>query len=171
MRLSYLDPEKIFVKVGFVTIALSGSILLSGSFVHVERSNSLNQYPQVAQAEYRNQVRRYLEEASRGLRRDGFRQTHNTFIGDLGSGNRTNLELTLSKGVPYIIVGVCDEDCADLDLELLDSNGNLVDSDTESDDTPMVSVNPRWTDRFILRVLMPSCSNSPCWYAVGVFSR
>lgn len=78
--------------------------------------------------------------------------------------------LTLSAGVNYAIVGECDEDCDDLDFELYDGNGNLIDYDRASDANPIVEVRPRWTGSFRLRVKMPGCDVSPCYYAAGIFA-
>ncbi|MGA7935472.1 MAG: hypothetical protein WCA35_18115, partial [Kovacikia sp.] len=71
----------------------------------------------------------------------------------------------------YGLIGVCDRDCRDLDLRLYDENGNLVAADTSSDDTPFVSLTPRWSGQFYLRVDMANCRANYCYYGVGVFGR
>jgi hypothetical protein len=82
-----------------------------------------------------------------------------------------SLSVTMSRGNRYAIVGVCDEDCNDIDLRLYDENDNLIDSDTSSDDKPVVVVSPRWSGEYRLRVTMARCSANPCYYGVGLFRR
>jgi hypothetical protein len=74
--------------------------------------------------------------------------------------------VTLRSGVEYTFVGACDRDCSDLDLQLFDENGNLIDEDLLRDDVPVVSVTPEWTGRFHVKVIMASCSISPCGYTI-----
>ncbi|MGC1525491.1 MAG: hypothetical protein WA783_05525, partial [Phormidesmis sp.] len=74
-------------------------------------------------------------------------------------------------GVTYSLVGVCDEDCSDLDIVLYDDNGNIVASDLQPDDFPVVTVTPRWNAQFTINVRMVSCSIAPCRFGVGAFGR
>ena len=89
----------------------------------------------------------------------------------LYDGDGTDLYYTLAAGVSYRFVGECDSKCYDLDLELYDGSGNLIDSDVEDDDTPVVSVTPRWTGQFRVHVHMADCGNDYCGYGVGVYIR
>ena len=54
------------------------------------------------------------------------------------------------------IYGECDRDCADLDINLYDSSGRLVDSDTLSDAQPVV-VAP-YEGNFVVEVVMHECT-------------
>lgn len=74
--------------------------------------------------------------------------------------------VTLRANAEYTFVGACDRDCSDLDLQLFDENGNLIDEDLLSDDVPVVTVVPEWTGRFYVKVIMARCSVSPCGYTV-----
>jgi hypothetical protein len=74
--------------------------------------------------------------------------------------------VTLRSGVEYTFVGACDRDCSDLDLQLYDQNGNLIDEDLLRDDVPVVSVTPKWTGPFRVKVIMAACSISPCGYTI-----
>lgn len=85
-------------------------------------------------------------------------------------GRTASVTYTLTKGNTYKIVGVCDNDCSDIDFELRDDNGNVVDKDTANDDIPIVEVTPIRTGEFTLKVIMQSCSNSAgCVYGVDVY--
>jgi hypothetical protein len=154
-------------------MTLMGSVIYSTTnLARAEISTSITGI-QVAQsidpwtAEVRNQL--ILSAAAAGY--EGNTLTHDPFIGNLGNGGTDNVTLNLTQGVTYKIFGVCDEDCRDIDLELYDDNGQLVDSDTTNDDVPIVSVSPRWNARFTIRAIMPSCSNGPCRYGIGVFGK
>ena len=91
------------------------------------------------------------------------------YIGKLSPNHYTVRNLLLNSRTPYSFVGVCDNDCRDLDLELYDENGNLIDKDVQNDDMPEVIVRPKSTGTFKLKVVMENCSESYCYYGVGVF--
>jgi hypothetical protein len=66
--------------------------------------------------------------------------------------------VNLRAGWIYSIIGVCDDDCGDLDLQLHDENGNAVATDFIEDAYPFVTVEPQWDGPFTLSVEMPSCA-------------
>lgn len=55
------------------------------------------------------------------------------------------------------IYGECDRDCDDIDLKLYDSDGDLVDEDTLSDDVPTVEA--PYEGWFTIKVIMHSCTH------------
>jgi hypothetical protein len=97
------------------------------------------------------------------------RSSYQPYTGNLRHNTYTDVKYTLRGGVPYALVGICDEDCSDLDLELYDQNYHLIDSDRRPDATPVIQVTPRWTGAFYVRVIMSQCSASPCYYGLGEF--
>jgi hypothetical protein len=124
-----------------------------------------------AQNQWRNQVQGYLQRAAKVLTDKGFDQTHETQIGSLGNTENDSFTLTLHAGTQYALVGVCDNDCNDLDLVLYDADGNEVDSDVQTDDYPLVQVTPSETMRYRVKVVMASCKANPCWYGIGVYGK
>ena len=70
-----------------------------------------------------------------------------------------------------ILVGICDDDCEDLNLVLHDEKGNLISQDDSKDSTPVVEVTPKWTGKFKLAVRMASCKDAPCGYALTILSK
>jgi hypothetical protein len=120
---------------------------------------------------FTDQVGVQLIEAAKRLGLGGYELTHDPFIDDLGNGGEDDITINLDRGTSYAIIGVCDEDCNDLDLAVYDANGRLVASDIEKDDIPFIAIQPRWSARFIIKVLMPSCGNSPCRYGIGVLGQ
>ena len=117
--------------------------------------------------QWRGQVEGYLKRASQTLSDRGYDQTHDTQIGSLRDDENESFSLTLRSGTSYALVGVCDNDCSDLDLVLYDADGDQVDSDVQTDDVPIVQVTPRETMRYRVKVLMPTCKTNPCWYGIG----
>jgi len=121
---------------------------------------------------FTDQVRGQLMQAAIGLGINGsYQLTHTPLVDELRRNQSETLNINLRSGISYAFVGVCDEDCRDIDLQVYDENGNLMDSDTGADDYPMVRVSPRWNGRFRVKVTMANCQTSTCYYGVGVFGR
>ena len=114
-------------------------------------------------------VERQLDRVSSNLRNVGFVKSDRTYVDSINQGYQQYIEVTLSAHTSYSFVGVCDQDCSDLDLYLKDDAGNLVDQDTDPDDTPTVSVTPKYTGVFRLYVSMARCSSGPCRWGVGIY--
>ena len=125
----------------------------------------------VAQDEWVAQVRRQLQQYGQAVEGRGYSMTHRIYTGSLDQGNNEMVSLTLEAGTQYQIMGACDNDCTDLDFVLYDSNGNELDSDLQTDDYPVVSVTPRRTGTYSVKVIMATCSREPCRYGVGVFGK
>jgi len=126
--------------------------------------------PSPAQADvWEDQVRAQLLFAGTAAISMGFELTHDPVLGSLPHNTREDITLTLRSGMNYVILGVCDSDCLDLDLELYDSKGRLVAQDTDPDDVPTLTATPTSTGQYRIRVMMPRCSDSPCRYGIGVF--
>lgn len=71
----------------------------------------------------------------------------------------------------YVIVGICDNDCDDLDLLLYDRNDNVVASDMEIDDYPTLALPAGRSGVHYVEAAMAGCSVEPCFYAVQIFHR
>jgi len=121
---------------------------------------------------YEDYVRAALNQRS-AYHSDRYVRLHNMDTVDLLSeGRAATYTLTLAAGRTYRIVGVCDQDCDDLDLELRDENGNLISRDQSDDDIPFVDVTPKWTGSFKLKITMERCAgNSECVYGMTVLRR
>jgi hypothetical protein len=121
--------------------------------------------------QWRTQVEGYLKRAAKTLSDKGYEQTHETQIGSLADDDNESFNLTLHAGTTYALVGVCDNDCSDLDLVLYDADGSQVDSDVQTDDVPIVQVTPSETQRYRVKVMMATCKTNPCWYGIGVYGK
>lgn len=96
---------------------------------------------------------------------EGYRPSHELHTGYMAVGSKTT-KVDLDPG-RYVFVGVCDGDCDDLDLLVLQGTRTVA-SDVDSDDYPEVHVNVTRGGEFSLTVRMVSCSDAPCHYAVRV---
>lgn len=124
-----------------------------------------------AQSRWERQVRDQIRRAGRILEDRGYELSHDPFTGSLDNHESESLTLNLRSGNDYAIIGVCDEDCSDIDLRLFDEDGDEVDADVETDDNPVVQISPRSSGKYRIKVVMATCSTSPCFYGVGVFSK
>jgi hypothetical protein len=124
-----------------------------------------------AQDQWEAQVRMQLDSAAVLFSAAGYQATHERTMGGLAAGATETIELELEGGVEYMLMGVCDTDCTDLDLVLRDAAGSVVDSDLELDDVPLVTVTPQRTGMYTLEVRMIECSAEPCRFGVGVFGQ
>jgi hypothetical protein len=87
-----------------------------------------------------------------------------------GSGSEV-VDLELSADREHVVLAVCDDDCSDLDLTLIDENDNVVDEDYAVDARPMVTVIPAWSGTFHANVEMIECFADDCLYTLAVYSR
>lgn len=60
-------------------------------------------------------------------------------------------ERNFRRGEEYLIVGGGDDDVKDLDLEVLDANGRVIDHDEETDATPLLLFTAPQTGRYTIR--------------------
>lgn len=102
---------------------------------------------------------------------EGWYATHDVYVGYLNEGEIRDVSITRDAGVFYSIVGVCDDDCTDLDLALYDPSGEMIDLDLPADDYPEVSVTPSGSGAYRFRVLMSDCEIGPCRFGVQAFTH
>lgn len=86
-----------------------------------------------------------------------------------GTDHRWQVEL--AGGTAYRIIGACDDDCTNMDIELIDmTTGGVVASDMLPDDFPIVDFTPAANGRYMVRMLMQSCSVAPCFAGARVLT-
>ncbi len=124
----------------------------------------------IAQDRYEQQVLQQLGEASMAFTSVGYIPIIED--GDkLDHGSSENYTVTLETGRTYILMGVCDEDCLDLDMALYDGYDNLISRDDSEDDLPTVEVSVTQGGDFTLQVTMYQCNQNPCYYGVGLYGE
>ena len=77
----------------------------------------------------------------------------------------------LQAGVPYAVIGVCDNDCTSLHLVLANAANSEVAADRASENVPVLHFTPPETARYRVKVTMAACQMNPCWYGVAVYRR
>jgi hypothetical protein len=122
---------------------------------------------------FEDQVRTELTNAAVALSRDGYRldESQPVFLDAMEVGKSRLLSLRLQAGVSYRIVGVCDDDCKDLDMELYDDAGKFIVDDTAGDAVPWTDVTPMRTANFTARVWLANCEAAPCYVGAMVLRK
>lgn len=77
-----------------------------------------------------------------------------------------NWSVNLNAGVDYVFIGACDDDCDNLDIELIDASNAVVASDVAPDDFPIVRFTPSAAGQFTVRTHLRTCTVEPCQIAV-----
>ena len=124
-----------------------------------------------AQNQWERTVRSQIRQHSGFLTDHGYSMSNDVYQGRLNNHANEFLTITLRPGTAYAFLGVCDEDCSDIDLRLFDPDGDEVDSDVGTDDWPVVKVTPKVGGKFRVKVIMAACTTDPCYYGIGVFTK
>jgi hypothetical protein len=122
-------------------------------------------------SEYIRQLANQLSQARDSFVPNNYRLIIGPDNDSLSQGDSDNYTVTLQGGRSYKLVGVCDNDCSDLDITLYDSDGDVVDRDVLDDDKPVVSVSGKSGGRYRMNVSMASCSAAICYYSVAVYGN
>ncbi len=152
--------NRFFLFRGFLKLALSFTLILTASSVFSQKA--LQPMDEWAIQVY-NQFRIYQGQL------DLSNQSHEIVTGRLDDGGSDWVNIEIPAGNTYYILGVCDNDCLDLDLELYSANNEQLSKDNESDDYPLVSVTPTERTVYRVKVVMANCSEAPCRYGVAVY--
>lgn len=132
--------------------------------------------PTYSQNSYRTILEAQLDAVQDRMSTEGYRPDTKTaytdmIVGVLEPGAEVGLEIDLEYGVEYMIMGVCDQDCDDLDLVLTDPDGTEWASDALNDAYPVLVFTSPATGAYILWVSMYDCSVSPCSFGYKVFRK
>lgn len=112
-----------------------------------------------------------LQQAQAALAQQGFQMVGQPYSGGLSQGQTWNVPAQLYPGYDYRVIGVCDRDCADLDLVLYDASGAPITQDTSTTSQPVLAVQPAYAGSYTLQVQMYNCTVAPCYYAVALYGR
>lgn len=123
-----------------------------------------------AQSEWEQQVLDQIRAMGSAVASEGYALVGDVYTGSLYAQDSEDFTLTLQAGVHYVLVGVCDNDCPDIDLALYDGSGNQADSDYQDDAYPVVDASPTRTESYSVHVYMAECTAEPCFYGVGVYA-
>lgn len=124
-----------------------------------------------AQPDLRDYLTRQLDNQEPENAERGFAHAVGPLSGALASDRVAELPLTLRAGQQIRIVGVCDQPCSDLDLRILNPRGDVIASDTRSDDNPVVDLRAEMFGQHTIEVGMVDCDAPRCRFAVNVYTR
>lgn len=88
--------------------------------------------------------------------------------GTLEADELDGVHATLERG-RYLVAAVCDDDCTDLDLIVMDSAGQAVGVDTELDPEPVVTFDVQYRQEYGVAVKMVECAATDCVYSIQIF--
>ncbi|MDB5705041.1 MAG: hypothetical protein JWN66_2157 [Sphingomonas bacterium] len=111
-----------------------------------------------------------LQAADTAYAAKGYYPTGWTHMGNLDNGSQDESAVVLSSAGLYQIIGVCDLQCKNFDLQLTDGNGNQVSADTEDDDFPIVSASTSGPVTYRLKAMMKACTGL-CAYELKVYIK
>lgn len=89
------------------------------------------------------------------------------------AGQNRQVERTyeLEAGQTYRIIGSCDRDCTNMDMEVFGPDGTLVGENRLADDHPYVEVTPEVTGTYRVHPWVVVCQARPCYGGVRVLKR
>jgi hypothetical protein len=123
-----------------------------------------------AQASYQQQIRAALQRAAAGAR--GARPEGEPFIGVLNGKSTGSQTVDLRAGVHYTLVGVCDENCSDIDLRIFGpGTTGKVAEDVQPNNTPVLEFTAPVAGRYRLAVEMVTCGANPCAWGVQLLAN
>jgi hypothetical protein len=142
-----------------IAAALAGLLLLGG----------------VAQAQvpdpFARDLAQNLARVDAAVSNDGFMRAAGPFAGGITRADPRRVTLSLRAGQDYLVVGVCDARCGGLDLTLAGPGGAPSARGAPQHGASMMRVRVGFTGPYEVGLDAPRCVDTPCWYAVNVYSR
>ena len=109
-----------------------------------------------------------LEGIREGMAENGSVPAHAPLRGTLDAGESASVQVHTCSGILYTAQGICDFGCTDLDLTAYDSSGDVLDSDVEPEDFPVLAFTAAESGITTLSIEMVSCTDS-CDRGVQLF--
>ena len=119
---------------------------------------------------YMRQVAVRLVSYGAVLEESGWVLMNDRKVDSLEAGDVDSLEVSLDRG-SYLALGVCDDDCGDLDVYVLDADGEIVASDVLIDAEPMVEFKVHRRATFFVGASMESCAAADCLYSIQLLRQ
>jgi hypothetical protein len=151
-------------------LAVPLALALAGCFMPAATANRLdNRFRDARVGEVRAQLR-VLTEHTRG---QGWSVVGEPHIGWLEEtyNEADEPRFTIARTGRYAMLAVCDGNCTDVDLVVLDAARRRLGADLEPDDRPAVEFSASHGDVVRGRVTIPGCRIRSCAYGVMLVSR
>ncbi|MES1156583.1 MAG: hypothetical protein ABUL73_02280 [Alphaproteobacteria bacterium] len=121
---------------------------------------------------YQTVVRSELDDTGKATVAAGFAKLGEDFIGPVTLDSDGHREVIhLDAGRSYVFQGACDQDCSDVDMELLDPRGDKVIDDTKSDDRPNLHFDATRAGDYTVRIWLAACRTEPCYVGLRSYAR
>ena len=124
----------------------------------------------VAQNQYQQQIANQMARWTPTFNQRGYNAIGQLMTGSINDDADASMVVNLISGTQYVIAGVCDNDCSDVDLQIFSGDGSKIGEDLDTDDTPVVAFTAQYSGQYRVRVMMATCNTSPCYYGVQVFA-
>jgi hypothetical protein len=96
--------------------------------------------------------------------------THSIVLGVLEPGGEKLIDVEFEAGRRYTLVGVCDDDCVDLGIALIDPAGKEIKRDDGPERDSWFGHTADVAGTFRVRVFLVKCTAENCGYGVTVRS-
>lgn len=114
-------------------------------------------------AELRTLVGRYLDYYASAFG-GGMEAAGPDQIAPLTEGQAHTVDLDLEPGLQYRFIGACDNECIDIDLQLLNlTSQEVVAFDNLADNFPLLVYAPPEPGRYQVTLVMYGCTIQPCY--------
>jgi hypothetical protein len=94
--------------------------------------------------------------------------THQPWFSSANQDATQTTTLQVTGGARYTVLAVCDDDCTDLNLRVLD-RGYVVAQDIQPEAYARLELAPANDATFTLEARMAACDSAPCRYSVAVY--
>ena len=121
--------------------------------------------------QYQQQIASQINQAATLVKSQGYSPDRAPMMGSLNDDAEESIMVNLQGGTHYAFVGVCDNDCTDVDLQLFGGDGTKIAEDLDTDDKPVLQFVATYTGAYRMKVLMPTCNQNPCYYGVQIFIK
>ena len=123
-----------------------------------------------AQNQYQQQITNRMARWTPTFNQRGYNAIGQLMTGSINDDADASMVVNLISGTQYVVAGVCDEDCNDVDLQLYSSDGSKIGEDLDTDATPVIAFTAQYSGQYRVRVMMATCNTSPCYYGVQIFA-
>ncbi|HEV8263777.1 MAG TPA: hypothetical protein VGQ06_02425 [Gemmatimonadales bacterium] len=141
-------------------------VLATALGIALEASLSSPAAAQAQQDYYAPRARVQMQRLAASWSPRGFAPVGDLRVGVLGEHERDSLAVEVESGLQYVVLGICDEDCGDIDFHLFDPAGKEIASEVKTGSRAVTWTTPATTGTHRLEVAMGRCSTPPCYYAV-----
>jgi Caspase domain len=124
-----------------------------------------------AQSEPVEQLQRQFELLDESLLEDGFYPGGEMLSGYLKAGESESVDIWLDAPGDFKVVGVCDNDCSDVDMVLFGPGGEQLVEDLLVDDVPVLEFQANASGNYRLEIRMVTCSIEPCFWGAQRYSE